>query len=242
MYKILLYELKRLIFNKLFLALLIITSIYAYIILSGEIILGIAYTAPFSPWSFSAYLSKVLPLLMITLLFFITFMYSRHEKQVRQLTYSTPFDLFKLCLIKCASVAAAFLLITFLIVILCMTFYAILFKFYDFGSFILPIILILIPCFLFILGMGLFLGSINYNFLFIMMIAVLLLGFIPLPVFLDLYGSGFFSTYPLSLPLGLDGEPAFSLPTDFIMGRGFFCIIGIMMVLITAKFRRNIQY
>ena len=106
--KIFCYELKRLIFNKIFLALLIISALYSYMILSGEIILGIAFTAPFSPWSFSYYLAKLQPLLMITLLFFITFIHSSHEKQVRQLTLATPVDSVKFTLVKCSAAAAGF--------------------------------------------------------------------------------------------------------------------------------------
>ena len=74
--------------NKFFFLLLLITLIYSLIILSWDVILGIAYTAPFSSWSYGAYLASVLPLLMVTLLFFITFMYSRQENQVKQLIFT----------------------------------------------------------------------------------------------------------------------------------------------------------
>ena len=231
MSRIFLYELKRLTFNRMFLALLIITGLYSYMILSREIIMGIALTAPFSPWSFSAYLANILPLLMITLLFFITFMYSNHEKQVRQLTYATPVDPFKFGLVKCASIAAGFLIISLFVIILGMAFFAILFRFYRFGDFILPIIFTLIPCMLFILGSGLLLGGLQYNILYVLMVAALLIGFIPLPAFFDLYGGKLFSAYPLTLPVGPDGEPAFTLPASFILGRVFFSASGALMVL-----------
>ena len=237
--KIFSYELKRLIFNRLFLALLIITGLYSYMSLSREIILGIAFTAPFSPWSFGAYLSNVMPLLMITLLFFITFMYSNHEKQVRQLTFAAPVVPFKFCLVKCASIIAGFFLVSLFVIILGMAFFAILFRFYSFGDFILPIILTLIPCLLFVLGAGLLLGSIHANILYILMIAALLLGFLqgnlPIPAFFDLYGARLFSTHPLTLPMGPDGEPAFTLPVYFILGRFSFCSIGILMTLFGIK-------
>ena len=229
------YELKRLIFNRLFLALLIITGLYSYLILEKEIILGIAFTAPFSPWSFASYLANILPLLMITLLFFTTFMYSNHEKQVRQLTFATPVDPFKLCLVKCASIAAGFLVIALFVIILGMAFFIILFRFNSFGDFILPIILTLVPCLLFVLGTGLLLGGLQHNILYILMIAALLFTFLPLPDFFDLYGARFFSTHPLTLSVESDGEPAFTLPASFILGRFSFCTAGVLMILLGVK-------
>ena len=47
MFKIYYYELRRLLVNKFFLCLLLITAFYSYQTMSGEIILGIADTAPF---------------------------------------------------------------------------------------------------------------------------------------------------------------------------------------------------
>jgi len=241
------YELKRLIFNRLFLALLIIIAIYCYMILTREIILGIAFTAPFSPWSYGAYLAKVQPLLMITLLFFITFMYSNHEKQVRQLTFATPVDPFKFGLVKVSAMVAGFLFASLFVITLSLIFYAILFHFYHFSDFILPIVVTLIPSLLFFLGAGLLLGGKNANLLYALMIAALLQGKMPgilpgfmpatLPTsaFFDLYGSRLFSTYPLALPIGSDGEPLFSLPISFILGRLFFSTTGLFMVFLGLK-------
>ena len=220
-------------FNRLFLALIIITGLHSYLLLSREVILGIAFTAPFSPWSFGYYLANVMPLLMINLLFFLTFMHSNHEKQVRQLAFAAHLDPIKLCLVKCASIAAGFLAMALFVIILGMVFLAALFRFYGFGGFILPLILTLIPCLLFVLGAGLLLGGIHANILYVLMIAALLLGFLqgslPLPAFFDLYGAGFFSTHPLALPAGADGEPLFSLPLSYVMGRVFFSFSGVLM-------------
>ena len=229
------YELKRLLFNRLFLALLIITGIYSYMILSREIILGIAFTAPFSSWSYAAYLANLLPLLAITLLFFITFMYSNHEKQVRQLTFATPVDPISFVLIKCSAAAAGFLIISLFVIVLGMVFLTVLFRFYYFGDFIIPIVVTIIPCLLFILGAGLLLGGIYVNILYLLMIAALLFAFLPLPAFFDLYGAKLFSTYPLTLAVGPNGEPAFTLPVSFILGRFSFCTAGTLMVVLGIK-------
>ena len=73
MRKIFLYECKRLLWNKFFGGLLLVLLFYGWQVLSRVTILGVSHTAPFSPWSFGDYLSRMLPLLWIGMLFFLTF-------------------------------------------------------------------------------------------------------------------------------------------------------------------------
>jgi hypothetical protein len=204
-------------------------------ILSRNIIVGIAYTAPFSPWSNGAYLAAVLPLLFVTMLFFITYMYSNQEKQVKQLTFATSVDPYRYGLVKCSAMTAGFLLISLFVIIISIAFYIMLFRFYNLGDFFIPIVITLLPCLFFILGLGLLAGSVQANILYVLMLAALLLNFLPLPEFFDLYGGTFFASYPLALPAGLDGEPAFTLPISFILGKVFFSAAGILMTALGLK-------
>ncbi|HCC37841.1 MAG TPA: hypothetical protein DEQ14_09620, partial [Treponema sp.] len=183
MNKIFMYELKRLILNKFFFLLAAVSGLYGYLILSDEIIYGIAYTAPFSPWSYGIYIAKVLPLLLVTLLFFITFLYSRQEKQVRLLTSATPVNIPVYCAIKCAAITAGFVIISLFVILISVIFYAKVFGFYNFSKFLAPIFITLIPAFLFIFGIGLLAGSIQSNILYALRLAALALGFFPLPEF-----------------------------------------------------------
>ena len=57
MVKIFYYELRRLLGNRFTVGLLLVALLYGYWTMRGEILLGIANTAPFSPWSFGAYLA-----------------------------------------------------------------------------------------------------------------------------------------------------------------------------------------
>lgn len=229
------YELKRLILNKFFFLLAAVSGLYGYLILSDEIIYGIAYTAPFSPWSYGIYIAKVLPLLLVTLLFFITFLYSRQEKQVRLLTSATPVNIPVYCAIKCAAITAGFVIISLFVILISVIFYAKVFGFYNFSKFLAPIFITLIPAFLFIFGIGLLAGSIQSNILYALRLAALALGFFPLPEFFDIYGGTFFASYPLTLPAGVDGEPAFTLPALFIAGKIFFSAAGICMIFFGAR-------
>lgn len=235
MSKILKYELKRLIFNKFFFALLVITVLYSYNILSRDIIVGIAYTAPYSRWSYGMYLADVLPLLLITLLFFITYLYSNQEKQVKQLTFATPVSPLKYAVVKCSAMVIGYFIISLFVILLSMIFYGVIFGFYGFTGFLVPILITLIPSMLFIFGTGLLLGSVQSNLLYALMIFVLLVGFIPLPAFADLYGGHLFSTYPLKLPVELDGEPIYSLPSAFLLGRIIFSVVGAILIFFGIK-------
>jgi hypothetical protein len=162
-------------------------------------------------------------------------MYSNQEKQVKQLTFATPVDPYKYGLVKCSAMTAGFLLISLFVIIISIVFYALLFRFYNFGDFFIPVIITLLPCLFFILGTGLLAGSVQANILYILMIAVLLLNFLPLPKFFDLYGGNLFGSYPLALPVGTDGEPAFTLPVSFILGKVFFSAAGIFMTALGLK-------
>ena len=68
MVKIFYYELRRLLGNRFTVGLLLVALLYGYWTMRGEILLGIANTAPFSPWSFGAYLAEMMPLLLVALL------------------------------------------------------------------------------------------------------------------------------------------------------------------------------
>ena len=50
--KIFRYECRRLLWNKFFIGLAIVLLLYGAFVLHSVTILGVAHTAPFSPWSF----------------------------------------------------------------------------------------------------------------------------------------------------------------------------------------------
>ena len=81
MRKIFGYECKRLLCNKFFFGLVLVTLFYGWQVLNRATILGVSHTAPFSPWSFGDYLCRMLPLLWVGALFFLTFFTSKAEKR-----------------------------------------------------------------------------------------------------------------------------------------------------------------
>lgn len=90
MRKIFLYECKRLLWNKFFAGLVLVLLFYGWQVLRRVTILGVSHTAPFSPWSFGDFLSRMLPLLWIGALFFLTFFTSEKARRAAVLTDAAP--------------------------------------------------------------------------------------------------------------------------------------------------------
>lgn len=225
------YELRRLLFNKFFLGLLAVTMFYSYLVMDSEIVLGVANTAPFSGWSYGAFLGDVLPLLLITMLFFITFLYSQNEKKVQTITDATPVDPAKYRLVRCASIIVGFMIISLAAIAISLIFYAIIFRFTDFESFITPILFVLIPAMFFVLGVGIVLGKMHPAFVYALVPIVLLFTFLPLPYSINLLGGSFFSNYPLALDIV---EPSFSIPFSVLITRIIYAVIGIVLTLLSV--------
>lgn len=228
--KIFKYELHRFLCNKFFAGLLIITFLYSYQVMAGEIVLGIANTAPFSEWSFGMYLSKMLPILLITLLFFVSFLFSKQEREVRLITDTTPVDQKQLGLLRCGAMVVGFVCISVVSVCVSLWFYAINFRFTDFSHFLLPALATLIPAMLFVLGAGIVVGRIHPALVYALMALVFLLGYLPVPNALDLLGSSFFQNMPLSLPSGTGGEPAFAVPASVWIGKAVYAAVGLFLI------------
>ena len=112
MVKIFYYELRRLLGNRFTVGLLLVALLYGYWTMRGEILLGIANTAPFSPWSFGAYLAEMMPLLLVALLCFLSILTSDTGKRVEVLIAATPLSQAVHCRIRYTAVTVAFLVVT----------------------------------------------------------------------------------------------------------------------------------
>ena len=103
MRKIFCYELRRLLWNRFFLGIALALLFYGWQVLGGVTILGVSHTAPFSPWSFGDYLSRMLPLLWIGALFFLTFFTSDKARRAAVLTNATQMPPNRYALARCAA-------------------------------------------------------------------------------------------------------------------------------------------
>lgn len=217
MMKLLRYELRRLLLNKFFLGLAVVTGLYAWQVLSGDIIRGVAYTAPFSPWSFGAYLGKVQPLLLIGALFFVSFLYNAQARRIASVIQAAPIDPRALLMVRLSAMLVGCAVLCAEVLALGAVFYGRVFRYFDYGPLAVPAWMALVPPVLLALGAGLALGRVHVGLLYALMLALPALALVPLPDGLAL-GAGFFSNYPLTLAPGADGEVPFVVPAAVQIG------------------------
>lgn len=223
MTKIFRCELRRLLLNKLFIGILVISMVYGWLTLTTATILGTANTAPFSPWSFGEYLSRLLPMICLGELFFLSFFTSRQEQRVAAITQATPVHRRKYAAVRCGAVLVGTAVLALFIVGLCWGFYIHLFHFAGFAEFLAPLLLTLFPAAVFCLGLGWALGRVHPALVYVLMAAVFLLSWAPLPQALGFSLGSFFTDYPRTLGV-LD--PSFSVPASVLCGRAAYLFAG----------------
>ena len=215
MVKIFRYECKRLLWNKFFFGILAVTLFYGWQVLTGASILGVSHTAPFSPWTFGDYLSRLLPLLWIGVLFFLTFFTSGAERRAAVLTAATPVRPWQYALARLGAALTGTDLQSLAVLLLSAVFYARMIRRYSWGSLFLPAAISLIPALVFALGSGWLLGRLR-------------------PWLLYVWTGRVVSQYPLSVGT-LD--PAFSLPGGMCLVQSGLLAAGV--VLLTAALHHH---
>ena len=206
MIKIFRCECRRLLCNKFFIGLLAVLLFYAGQVFYAVALPGVAHTAPFSPWSFGAYLAV--------------------------LTAATPADPRRYALARCAAALVGVALLCLAALALAALLYARLFGWTDWGSLALPALVILAPPLVFALGSGWLLGRLRPWLLYVWMLLPFALAALPLPEALGLWNGGLCTSYPLTLGM-LD--PAFSLPAAAWAVQGLLLAAGVLLLLVAGK-------
>lgn len=226
--KIFKYECRRLLINKFFLGLLLVTLFYGWQVLDQMTILGVSHTAPFSPWSYGDYLSRMLPLLWLGSLFFLTFFTSKAEARRAVLTAATPVDPKAYGRVRCCSALAGTGLLCLAVVLLSAVFYGRMFRWCHWETLLLPTLFTLVPPVIFALGSGWVLGHLRPWLIYVWMLLPFLLRAMPLPSALGLWNGSLFTTRPLALG-SLD--PAFSLPSEAAAIQCLLFLTGAVLLL-----------
>ncbi|MDE7193176.1 MAG: hypothetical protein K2O14_04320 [Oscillospiraceae bacterium] len=235
------YELKRMLTSGLFIAMLAVNAVFAWYVLTTEVIEGIAYTAPFSVWSSCAFIGKTLPLAVITVLLLQAGYYGKQQKRVEIITSAAPMTYAQTMMIRTSVLGICFLVICLVDSLLGAVFFAAFFGYYGFGAFILPALLEIIPCFVFTVGIGHLAGRLHCSLIYALLPAVFIAGFIGASGAFDLFGGGFFSAYPLTLPIGADGEPGFVLNSAWLIARFIYLAAGAIILIANSAFHPKIK-
>ena len=229
MRKIFLYECKRLLWNKFFAGLVLVLLFYGWQVLRRVTILGVSHTAPFSPWSFGDFLSRMLPLLWIGALFFLTFFTSEKARRAAVLTDAAPLLPRRYALARCAAALTGGALLSLLCMGEAAVFYGRMFHWYGWGSLLLPALATLLPALVFALGSGWLLGQIRPWLVYVWMAVPFLCMALPLPDALGIWNGHFFSKYPLALGT-LD--PPFSMPAADLIVQCILLAAGIVLLMV----------
>ncbi|AWI06314.1 hypothetical protein [Clostridium drakei] len=235
--KILKYELKRIIFSKIFVITFIIALFFSVIDLYTKIIQGISGTAPFSKWSYCKFLCDINTIMLLILMLTCTGLFSRNEQRVREITSCTSLPEKKYLTTKNLALLISYLIIAMCCIFISVVFYKTIFNFTNFQNFLLPILIILLPTFAFVFGTSMFLGSKNQIFLYVWIPIVLVLSLVNFnnAPFIDIFAKGYISYMPTILPVDGLGEPVFILSSHFIISRLIFTLVGIMLYLASFK-------
>ena len=234
--KIYRYECRRLLWNQFFAGLIAVLLCYGALVLQGVTILGVSHTAPFSPWSFGDYLSRMLPLLWIGALFFMTFFTSPKARRTAVLTDAAPMPPARFALARCAAAFTGTAILALLCIVEAAVFYGRMFGWYGWGSLAFPALVTLLPPLVFALGSGWLLGRLRPWLLYIWMAIPVLLAVLPLPKVLGLWNGSFFSAFPLILG-SLD--PYFFLPPQVIIAQLSLLVLGTGLLEISTKIKND---
>ena len=232
------YECKRLLWNKFFIGISVVLLFYAWQVLDSVTILGVSHTAPFSPWSFGDYLSRMLPLLWIGALFFLTFFTSPKARRAAILTDAAPISPRRYAFVRCAAALAGTILLTLAVLVLAAVFYGQYFGWHQWGTLLLPALLTLAPPLLFALGSGWLLGQANPWLLYVWMFVPFLCRALPLPGGLGLLTGRFFTEYPLTLGT-LD--PPFAVPAVQVLSQCGILAAGVVCLLFCSRRRHGVS-
>ena len=235
--KIFRYECRRLLWNKFFGGLLLVLLFYGWQVLSRVTILGVSHTAPFSPWSFGDFLSRMVPLLWIGSLFFLTFFTSGKARRAAVLTDAAPMEPRRYALARCAAALAGTALLALAVLAEAAVFYGWYFGWYGWMELIAPALVTLLPPLAFALGSGWLLGRVRPWLLYVWMPLPFALALLPLPEALELWNGSFFTQYPLTLGT-LD--PAFSLPAAVLLVQCALLAAGIVLLALPPR-RRHVE-
>ena len=221
------YECRRLLCNKFFFGILLVLLAYGWQVLRSVTILGVSHTAPFSHWSFGDYLSRLLPLLWLGALFFLTFFTSSGARRAAALTGAAPVDPRLYALVRCAAALTG----TGLLVLACLAGAAVsygrYFGWYGWGELLAPAAVALLPPLVFALGSGWLLGRIRPWLVYVWMAVPFVCAALPLPAALGLWNGTFFTGYPLTLD-ALD--PAFTVPAAVMLAQCGLLAAGVALL------------
>jgi hypothetical protein len=217
----------------------ILALLFSVFTLYTETIQGGSGTAPFSPWSYSKFLCDIHTIVLLSLMFSCSALFSKNEQRVREVTSCTSLPQKTVIWTKSLVLFTNYLVQVMGCILISLLFYKATFHFVNVQSYLWPIVILLFPTFMFVFGTSLFLGSKSQTLLFIWIPIVLILSWTSFnsTAFIDIFAKGYMTYMPAVVPVDSLGEPVFHLSLEFIMSRLLFALVGLISYVASFKKR-----
>jgi hypothetical protein len=158
--------------------------------------------------------------------------FSEKETAVRRILFSAPISYAGYFSAKGAAIAGALLLAAALPIVLSFVYLGWYFRFFQFGDFIHPIVVFLLPSVVFVFGLSMAAGRISAKLVYGLVPIVFLFGFLnlELPVWVDLCSNNFLLHYHKMLFRSLGSmEAVYHIPMNFLLSRMVLAISGVVL-------------
>ena len=217
--------------------LVLVLLFYGWQVLRRVTILGVSHTAPFSPWSFGDFLSRMLPLLVDRGAVFPDLLHlgksptgsSAHRR-------GSPVRPGRYALARCAAALTGTALLALACISEAACFYGMYFGWYGWSGLVFPTLVTLVPPLVFALGSGWLLGMLRPWLLYVWMLVSPVCLALPLPESLGLWNGRLFAQYPLTLGT-LD--PAFTLPAAVLFVQFVLLASGVVLLAVRPEGQRQ---
>ena len=232
------YELKKIVQSRKYFYLVLLLAAYAYLLSSGTMTHGIYGTAPFSRLSYMHFLTDVSPMLLATLALLCATVYSEKELAVRKILFSAPISPVNYYAVKTSAISIAFLSIVTSMIIYSFVFYGWQYRYFQFGAFVEPILVFLVPPVIFVFGLSMAAGRLSAKLVYGLVPVILFSGLFcfSLPVWVDLCGNNFITNYFRMLVLNRgSGEIVYYLPTDLYLSRWLLVVAGVVLFAVSCR-------
>ncbi|MGI6665317.1 MAG: hypothetical protein ACOX3W_07925 [Christensenellaceae bacterium] len=238
--KLLRYELKRIVATRLYLILTGVMLAYIGFVLETQTMFGESGTAPYSQWSYLAYLSSVIPLISMVLFTQLAKLQGSEERQVQALTLSSPTSMQSQQAVKETAIGAAYLIQVVLAVLAAYVFFGMKFKILAPLNLLGCTAILAIPQLFLCIGVGLWVSKIHPYATYVLA-ALLFFCYttqVMMPMGVDLLGNSILqiarATYPVQ------GEIAFAWPISYMISRGITFVIGVVLTVVACMQKRKV--
>ena len=214
------------------LAVTLAVLLYAYYVLSTDIILGVSDTAPFSGWSIGKYQGMMTLFSMLATLLILATTFSDRRKKAGILTDATGFPERSRVLVKSMIIGGYFLVLSLLIFIMGCVFMSVFFGETAIGTYAVSWCFTVIPCLFLILGVSGCLGRKSPVPVFVFMGVLIVAAFILYKYGWDINGAGYYESMSADLTLAGEAEPAFTLSFGYVLSRLLYLVPGAALLIV----------